>query len=234
MLAREPCVLPYTYFEAISSSDQAKQWDYYSLVGCPLALVDVIMQLARLSSEAASARSEGPAKSKVQKLKQMLESWQHVSSTASIVDEESMLQDQDARHCEEAWRNGLLLYLHRVFEWQPGEQIPKHFISRAKVIMAHASACRDEGMVARQALLPLFLAACEFQERSLRMRIMKSCAAWNDETGYGMFSDAIPLLEEVWAEQEAKGFKNVWWGQIVDRRHGAHSNNPLQMRLCFG
>ena len=34
-----------------------------------------------------------------------------------------------------------------------------------------------------------------------------------------MFRSTIPLLEEVWAEQDMKGFENVWWGQIVDKQH---------------
>ena len=89
-------------------------------------------------------------------------------------------------------------------------------------------------MISRQALLPLFFAGCELRDLSLRKKIVKFCSVWNERTRYHMFNSTIPLLEEVWAEQEAKGFENVWWGQVVDKQHMFESRYSLQRRICFG
>ncbi|KAL2002267.1 hypothetical protein VTN02DRAFT_284 [Thermoascus thermophilus] len=208
LLSREDCVFPDAYVEAVVSNPDGREWDFFGLCGCPPSLVKMVMQLARL----------GPEKRK-----------------SSSMREESIQQDQDCMHCSEAWRHGLLLYIYRVFRWEPGSPIPIHVVYRARIIVDHVVACRDESMVARQALLPLFFAGCELRDRSVRQKIVDFCDVWNRRTRYHMFRSTVPLLEEVWAEQEAKGFENVWWGQVVDRWHAsATSSSPLQMRLCFG
>lgn len=195
------------------------------------------MRLARLSAEkrkSASMRHVMLNNSAVVKIEQALESWGHFSPAMAFRDEESMQQDQDSMHCSEAWRNGLLLYIYRVFWWQPGDNVPMRMLCRARVIVDHVFACRDESMVSRQALLPLFFAGCELRDRSSRRKIVEFCSVWDQRTRYHMFSSTVPLLEEVWAEQERLGFENVWWGQVVDQRHMSECHFPLQMRLCFG
>ncbi|PYH97625.1 hypothetical protein BO71DRAFT_416942 [Aspergillus ellipticus CBS 707.79] len=234
---REDCVFPHAYFEALLSKYTGKEWDFFGLCGCPLNLVKVVMRLARLSAEKRRSSFmqyiifDTPV---VSEIEQSLESWHHVSPPAAFQDEESMQKDLDNMHCSEAWRNGLLLYLYRVFRWEPGCRVPMHVIYRARVIKDHVVACREEHMISRQALLPLFFAACELQDPSSRKQILKLCSTWNDRTRYYMFGTTIPLLQEVWAEQSAKGFENVWWGQIIDKQHMLDGDSPLQMRLCFG
>lgn len=170
----------------------------------------------------------------VSELEQSLESWCHVSPPTAFRDEESMHQDQDSMHCSEAWRNGLLLYIYREFWWKLGESIPVRILYRARIILDHVFACRDESMVSRQALLPLFFAGCELRDQSSRTKIVDFCSVWDKRTRYHMFSSTIPLLEDVWARQELEGFENVWWGQVVDEQHMPESRSSLQMRLCFG
>ena len=169
-------------------------------------------------------------------IEKSLESWQYVSPPTADRDEASMHQDMDSMHCAEAWRHGLLLYVHRVFRWEPGHGTPARITWRARVTADHVFACREDSLVAKQALLPLFFAGCELRDESPRTKILWLCSLWNDVTRYHMFDSAVPLLKEVWAEQERKGFGNVWWGQVVDRMHAveASHNQPLQRRLCFG
>ncbi|KAE8323530.1 hypothetical protein BDV39DRAFT_195755 [Aspergillus sergii] len=162
------------------------------------------------------------------------DSWHRVSPVTGLQDEESMQQDVDNMQFAEAWRNGLLLYLYRVFRWVPGCGIPVHILYRARAIMDHVFACRDECMISRQALLPLFFAGCELQEPMSHKRILNLCSSWNDRTRYHMFSTTIPLLEAVKAEQRTKGFEKVWLGQIIDRQHSSDSHFPLHVRICFG
>ncbi|KAK9361523.1 fungal-specific transcription factor domain-containing protein [Lipomyces starkeyi] len=237
LVSREDCVFPYAYFEAVLSNHNGREWDFFGLCGCPPSLVKIVMQLARLSAEkrkSSSMRYVTFDTTVISEIEQSLESWHHISPATAFQGEECMQQDQDSMHCSEAWRNGLLLYIYRVFQWEPGSSIPMHILYRARVIVDHVVAGRDESMVSRQALLPLFFAGCELRDRSLRKKIVKFCSVWNERTRYHMFSSTIPLLEEVWAEQETKGFENVWWGQVVDKQHKSESRYPLQMRICFG
>ncbi|PYI08230.1 hypothetical protein BO78DRAFT_405974 [Aspergillus sclerotiicarbonarius CBS 121057] len=237
LVNREDCVFPYSYFEAAVSNQNDREWDYFGLCGCPLSLVRIVMQLARLGAEKRKASSMQYVTfdtAVVSELKQSLESWQHASPETAFQDEESLQQDLDSMHCSEAWRNGLLVYIYRVFRWEPGSSIPMRILYRARVIVDHVVACRDGSMVSRQALLPLFFAGCELRDPSSRRQILRLCSLWNERTRYHMFGTTIPLLEEVWAEQETMGFENVWWGEIVDRQHSSDGQSPLQMRLCFG
>ncbi|OOF99639.1 hypothetical protein ASPCADRAFT_138322 [Aspergillus carbonarius ITEM 5010] len=237
LVNREDCVFPSAFFEAAVSNQNDREWDYFSLCGCPLSLVKIVMQLARLGAEKRKASLMQYVTfdtTVVSKLEQSLESWQYVLPDTAFQDEESLQQDLDSMHCSEAWRNGLLIYIYRVFQWDRGSSIPMRILCRARVIMDHVIACRDGNMVSRQALLPLFFAGCELRDLSSRRRILRLCSVWSERTRYHMFSTTIPLLKEVWAEQETKGFENVWWGQIVDRQHSSDGHSPLQMRLCFG
>ncbi|GLA44380.1 hypothetical protein AnigIFM63309_003142 [Aspergillus niger] len=237
LLSRENCVFPYAYVEAILSNPDDRKWNFFDLCGCPHSVVTLLMQVVRLSAEkrqSSSMRYVTFDTTTVAQIEQALESWHHISPAAlAFGSEEDIQKDQDCMHCSEAWRHGLLLYIYRVFRWKPGSPIPTHVVRWARVVVDHVVACRDESMVARQALLPLFFAGCEQRDRSIRQKIVQFCSVWNDRTRYQMFGSTIPLLEEVWAEQEAKGFENVWWGHVVDRKHTV-SCYPLQMRLCFG
>jgi hypothetical protein len=229
-------VFPYAYFDVVLSNQHRREWDFFGLCGCPTSLAKIVMQLARLSAERQKSRSTLDFTSDntaLSEIEQSLESWCHIPAMTAFRDEGCMRQDQDVMHCSEAWRNGLLLYIFRVFQWEPGSSVPTHILYRARVIVDHVVSCRDVNMMSRQALLPLFFAGCELRDRSTQTEIVKFCSIWDERTRYHMFRGTIPLLEEVWAEQETKGFENVWWGQVVDKHHRSKAH-PLKMRFCFG
>ncbi|KAK8122944.1 hypothetical protein PG984_011614 [Apiospora sp. TS-2023a] len=241
LVAREDCIFPYAYFEAVASSNSNNcGWDYFRLCGCPLELVGIVMRLARLSGEKRMSNSMRYVKfddTIISDIERSLESWQHVSPPTADQDEGAMHQDLDSMHCAEAWRNGLLLYVYRVFKWEPGSRVPVQVARRARVTADHVFACRDgNSLVAKQALLPLFFAGCELRDESTRRKILRLCSVWDEVTRYHMFNSTVPLLKEVWSDQEQRGIENVWWGQVVDRLHAnkeSHSHT-LKMRLCFG
>ena len=95
--------------------------------------VQRVMQLARLASEkqkSFSMRYVAFDVTLVMEIEHALESWCHLSSPAMASSlgldynsEEYIQQDQDRMHCSEAWRLGLLLYIYRVFWWEPGSSI---------------------------------------------------------------------------------------------------------------
>ncbi|KAF2151528.1 hypothetical protein K461DRAFT_174418 [Myriangium duriaei CBS 260.36] len=236
LLAREECVFPQSYFDTILSQQSKREWNFFGLCGCPTKLVEIIMRLARTNVK--NQQLSSPSREAIENpglvgLERALECWTHQPSMAALLDEESVHQDQDVMHCSEAWRNGLLLYVYRVFHWKSGTGIPTHVMRRARNVVDHVSACRNTEMISRQALLPLFFAGCELQDLHMRKQIINLCVVWDERTRYHLFLNTIPLLEAVWAEQKTKGPDNVWWGQIVDREHDT-GTHPLKMRLCFG
>jgi len=237
LVSRQPCVFPYEYFESVLACCDDRFWTFFGLCGCPQSLVVPLVQLAHLAAEkqkSASMRWVVFDSSLISEIEQSLESWSHTSSAMAFDDEENMHQDMDCMHCSEAWRNGLLLYIYRVFWWKPGITVPMRVVHRARVILDHACACREDRSVAKQALLPLFWAGCELADPAARNKIRAFCSFWNERTRYHMFGDMIPLLEEVWTAQKTSGPEHVWWGQIVDKQCTIQSRHPLQMRFCFG
>lgn len=237
LVSRQACVFPYEYFEAVLACRDDRSWTYFGLCGCPQSLVVPVVQLAHLAAEKQKSASmhwvvfDG---SLVSEIERSLESWRHTPSADAFDDEENMHQDADCMHCSEAWRNGLLLYIYRVFWWSPGDAVPVRIVHRARAILDHACACRDDGFVARQALLPLFFAGCELADPSSLHKIIAFCSFWNERTRYHMFGSMIPLLGEVWRAQKINGPEYVWWGQIIDDQCPDQPQHPLQQRICFG
>ena len=237
LISREGCIFPYSYLEAVLASYDDRYWTFFALCGCPQSLVVPMVQLAHLAAEkqnTSKMRSVIFDMTLVLEMERSLENWAHVSSKTASQSEEAIHQDQDTMHCSEAWRSGLILYIYRVFRWETGSGAPMQIAIRARSIQDHVFACRDDAFVSRQALLPLIFAGCELTDPFSRARITKYCSFWSQRTGYNIFNSAIPLLEEVWAHQTIAGFDNVWWGQIVDRRHMSESDQPLKMRITFG
>lgn len=194
------------------------------------------MRIARLDTarrQSCSRLDSSSMSDAVSEIAQSLEAWRHVPTTTSTQDEECMHEDMDVMHCSEMWRSGLLLYMFRVFQWEPGSSVPIHITYRARTVVDHASACRDDNMLSRQALLPLFFAGCELRDKSTQAEIIRLCSVWDQRTRYHMFRGAIPMLEEVWSALEIEGLDNVWWGQIIDKQHSSEVA-PLKMRICFG
>lgn len=238
LVNRTPCVFPYEYFEAVLASSDDRFWTYFGLCGCPQSLAVPAVQLAHLAAEkqkTASMRWVAFDSSLVSEIEQTLEAWSHTPSDTVLDDEESIHQDMERMHCSEAWRNGLLLYIYRVFWWKPADRLPGQVVARARTILDHACSCRDDQFLARQALLPLFFAGCEMADVSAQNRIKELCSLWNERTRYHMFGTMIPLLEQVWAARQTHGPEHVWWGQIVDKTISAQSSSHSpKMGICFG
>lgn len=237
LVNRTPCVFPIEYFDAVSSRSDELGWTFYDLCGCPQSLAILLVQLAHLAAEkqrATSMRWVTFDNTLVDEIEESLKAWTHSSSETPFQDAESMHKDVDRLHCSEAWRNGLLLYINRVFRWKVGEACPMEMKVRARTILDHVSACRDGQFVARQALLPLFFAGCELADQSSQLRIRDLCHAWNERTRYHLFAGAVPLLEEVWAQQLAQGATSVWWGQVIDTMTVTDSWQELPRSVCFG
>lgn len=244
LISRQECIFPYEYFSTLLKHHENHAWDFYSLCGCPTSLVSLVMQLARLTAIVRPGTGVDQAlhgMRVVTRIRSSLKAWKYSSSVSLAIEtEQQMHQDRDAMHCAEAWRYGLLLCIYRVFTWTPGNALSSaariELQQCARTILDHLVACRDEAMVARQALLPLIFAGCELEDRSSRQRMMDMCALWDSNTRYHLFKDAVSLLQRVWAAQEREeGISCAWWGQIVDDWHAPLSSpEKLPMTITFG
>ena len=237
LVSREDCIFPIAYFEALDAISDQQQWDHYTLSGCPMSLVRVVMQLARMSAAKRKCTLMDYVifdDTAISGVERSLENWQHVSNLTTFSSEEEMQQDHDRMHCSEAWRCGLLLYVYRVFHWKPGVIAPISILYRAREVVDHIFACRAETLVAKQALLPLFFAACELKDLMMRERIKQFCNICDKRSRYHMFNGTVALLEEIWVQQEEHGHENVWWGSIVEKYHQAQSSEVLPKRISFG
>ena len=44
-------MFPYAYSDVVFSNQHKREWDFFGLCGCPMSLVKIVMQVARVSAE---------------------------------------------------------------------------------------------------------------------------------------------------------------------------------------
>jgi len=119
LLSRRPCVMPYTYFQAVLQWEIAGFWTFFDLIGLPRELFVPLMQFARIAGQ--YAVQKGPAHTKMRALVTEIEGNLHSyrpaneEATIDFQDEEALQQARDKYHCSEAIRYSLLIYSSRVF-----------------------------------------------------------------------------------------------------------------------
>ena len=239
LVSRQGCIFPYTYFESVLEHHHDQDWTFLGLCGCPNDLATAVIQLAHLAAEkvkAATMRFVIFDDGAFTEIQSMLRSWCYTADAEAWADEETMQHNVDKMHCSEAWRHGLLLYIFRVFQWNPGEEATVEVAYHARQVLDHVFACRDTGFLAKQTVFPLFLAGCEVKDTSARERIATFCAYWSQKTRFFMIDSVMPLLEEIWAAQEAKGTSAVSWWTVINRWHANDklASGDFCATFCFG
>lgn len=126
---------------------------------------------------------------------------------------------QDLYHSAQAWRFALLVYIERVFKWRHGSASHVRMSLLARKALNNALSCRRSVMIQKQLLLPVFLAACEIEDETLREAARDYCSWWSDKTRYDMFVTTLGLLEEIWTAADSDA--NIWWGSLIDRKSGS-------------
>lgn len=211
--------------------------DFYSLCGCPNDIAGMVLDIAHLAPSRVSGLTMSHrivSTVEVVRIEQHLASWTWVSSAKPYVSEEAMHHDRDRYHCSSAWRSGLLLYLYRVHHWLPNDAVPMSILESAREVVDHVSASRDATIISRQALLPLFWAACELNDTSTYGEVMDLIAIWDERTRYHLFGDAASLLSDLRAKREHSRQDDIWWGTVVDARCERQSETDLRMTVTFG
>lgn len=143
---------------------------------------------------------------------------------------------QDLHYSAQSWRFALLVYIERVFKWRHSGVSTMRISLLARKALDNALSCRRSVMVQKQLLLPVFLAACETEDETLREAARDYCSWWSDKTRYDMFITTLGLLEEVWTS--AENDTGSWWGSLIDLKSGAGtatcSNHPSTRQYLFG
>ncbi|KAI2606595.1 fungal-specific transcription factor domain-containing protein [Hypoxylon sp. NC1633] len=234
LTSRRGFILSRSTINGVLSPEHASA-DFYNISGCPAELFQYMVLLGTYAREIELAShmtcvtfDMGP----VLAVEKALKEWRTPYSDDPDADFDnpraSGLPDdwnltpiqtahyvQDLYYCAEAWRFALLIYIERVFKWRRGEASITRISIFARKTLNSMLSCRQNEMIQKQLLLPVFLAACETEDEKLRNEARNYCKWWASKTRYEMFITSLGLLEEVWA---TAADPDSWWGALIDQK----------------
>ncbi|KAL9074150.1 MAG: hypothetical protein Q9157_004498 [Trypethelium eluteriae] len=121
--------------------------------------------------------------------------------------------DKEISALTDCWRLGLLLYCTRVFH--QGDVVKRKAYLLAEEIMWLVHELPPYSHKQKQAVLPLFLAACEMESFRFRRIAMDFCERWKKISGIWLNQTMIELLQTVWTAVDENPDKDIWWGDII-------------------
>lgn len=124
----------------------------------------------------------------------------------------------DYYNAANAWKYGLLLYISRVFKWDPASQVRlSEFTSLSRLILDSVRCCRPESPMRKQLLFPVFVAGSESVDSYSRNLVRDFCDTWCQTSRYSLFGEAGAILQEIWAQRDlSPSDSTVWWGSVID------------------
>jgi hypothetical protein len=237
LLSRRPRVIPSGYFTALRETSKQDAWTFFDLAGCPADLVSCLVELSDIAAEFEVAKKMRWTKfdpTRVNEIEQFLRDW---SDDGFVItdeeDQETMQYKRDCHHCTEAWRNGLIIYVVRVFKSDEVGRHPHQLSYLSRITLDHVRCCRKTSNIQKQLLLPVFLASCETTNPIDREFAKEYCESWNDRSAYGMFSSTASLIDSVWERQSSTEDQGAWWGQILDEEL-SKGNEPGSIQCLLG
>jgi hypothetical protein len=237
LLSREDLVLPLSYLEGVLRHGRFDGWNYEYLTGCREEFVVIIARLARLAKQYETSREMENLYFDMTAVDEVEETLRHIPTEYPYfdtdADEETLDLARDSYHCGEAWRNGLLLYIQRIFRWTCGDPAPLSAKYIARIVIEHVRCIRRENNYQKQVLIAVFLASAEMKREDDRDFVRGYTAWWSRLCGSKMFDDACSFLEEVWTENDGQGGQKVWWGSVIDRRC-LQSGLPQRPQVLLG
>ncbi|SLM34267.1 Zn(2)-C6 fungal-type DNA-binding domain [Lasallia pustulata] len=239
MISRRGLTFSKSYLDTILACTKEDAHRFFNLTGCPADLVVCMAKLARLAS--AYEHSQGSEwtalrASRVDDLEATLTAWHNPFYVASGVSDvqEGLNPARDCYHCVEAWRHALILYIYQVLKRDAVMTSPEVIPSYSRRILGHIHCIKQETVIQKQVLLPLFLAGCEATEKKLRKQAKDFCRVWSQRNGYRMFQDVGDLLEHVWKDRQNSADGRYWWGHTVDQYNTTEPTNPMRSQFLFG
>jgi Fungal specific transcription factor domain len=151
-------------------------------------------------------------------------------------DHEDPDMKRDRFHCSEAWRHAIILYAVRVFAKKQDQRGLQSIDFLSRIILDHIRCIKQEALIQKQVLIPVFLAAAEVGDESDRDFAREYNSNWSSRCRYYMFETAQMILERIWASWEAETRDVYWWGVTV--RGGSWSrgrqDHPMASQLLLG
>lgn len=242
-LSRQEPIFPLTYLETLLECNPDDGWTFFNLNGCPGQFVRVMAHLAKLAStyeKVASLNCEWttfnllPVDLQVEELK----NWKNEDdcSFKDLEDHEDPDAKRDRFHCSEAWRYAIILYAVRVFAKKQDQRGLQSISFLSRIILDHVRCIKQEALIQKQVLIPIFLAAAEAGNESDRAFARQYNNNWSSRCRYYMFETAQMILESIWAGWEADTRDVYWWGVTV--RGGSWSRGrqdyPMANQLLLG
>jgi hypothetical protein len=201
LLSRRCPVFTREYAECVVSWKSESQWSLLGLNGFPDAAFLDMYDIAEASPKASSL-SDGQVTSLEMKL------WLTQFET------EQGATDKEISALTECWRLGLLLYCTRVFH--QGEEMKQKARLLAEEIMWLVYEIPGHSHTQKQALLPLFLAACEMESFRFRRIAVDFLERWKKKSGIWLNQTALELLQTVWDAVDENPDEDIWWGNFVN------------------
>ncbi|KIX03480.1 uncharacterized protein Z518_07033 [Rhinocladiella mackenziei CBS 650.93] len=238
LVSRRPCVMPYTYFEAVLQWESSQFWTFFELIGCPRELLVPLMQFAHLAGQFNRwSRGMNVTKAVIAQVEGNLRNYQPPGEDEDVDsrDEEKVQEARDTYHCCEAIRHSLLIYALRVFSDDDRYMDSSYMTARLKylsrVSLDHVCSISPSSGTLKQLLFVILVAGAETNDDDHKDFIRGYCRRWFETFGYPMFTSVIEILEEVWTGRDVVG-EDIWWGDVVDSRH--HGGIDGDLVFCFG
>lgn len=201
LLSRKTPLYPRKYAERVILWENEAQWSLLALNGFPDSAFLNMYDIAEAASHA-SDLSDGYVTGLEMKL------W------LARFDTEQGENDKEISALTDCWRLGLLLYCTRVFH--QGDGVKKKACVLAEEIMWLIHELPPDSHKQKQALLPLFLAACELDSFRFRRIATEFCKRWKKISGIWLNQTVLDLLHRIWEAVDEKSDEDIWWGDFVD------------------
>lgn len=219
-------VFPEAYDDLILSCDENASWNIFTLSGVPRELFRYCRELVQLASEKEQLAGMKYAifdTARVLEVERCIKAYTQGEFNAQdlSVSGEDVQRWHDYYNASNAWKYALLLYICRVLEWdQTSDQPLAEVTSLARLILDSVKCCRSESPLQKQLLFPVFLAGSESADSYSREFVGQYCTHWYRECRYGMFKDALAVLQQLWLQKDRDSENvNVWWGSFIGSRH---------------
>ncbi|KAI9666425.1 MAG: hypothetical protein M1821_004361 [Bathelium mastoideum] len=201
LLSRRGPVFPREDVAYVVSWKSEPQWSLLALNGFPDAAFLDMYDIAEAAAHASSL-SDGHVTCLEMKL------W------ITEFETEQGATDVEISALTECWRLGLLLYCTRVFH--RGEGVKRRALLLAEEIMWLVHELPPYSNKQKQAVMPLFLAACEMESFRFRRIATDFCERWKKASGIWLNQTMIDLMQTVWTAVDADPKKDIWWGDIIN------------------
>ena len=205
LLSRKGPIFPREYVECVVSWKCESEWSLLALNGFPDSAFENMYEIAETAAQASSL-ADGHVTGLEMKL------W------LAGFDSGQDSADKEISSLMDCWRLGLLLYCTRVFH--QGEAVKSKARLLAEEIMWLVHELPPYSNKQKQAVLPLFLAACEMESFRFRRIAMEFCERWKKMSGLWLNQTVIDLVQTVWAAVDENPEEDIWWGDFTNSSSG--------------